>query len=280
MSRPYMCFPGFCRKAFTMSYDDGVEQDRRLIEIMQKNGVKGTFNLNGDAFESDHYTYPDGTIHRRMGRVDALEAFADSGMEVAIHGYTHPFLERLSRDMATYEVIKDRETLEAMFGRVVRGMAYPFGTYNDTVVDVLRGAGVAYSRTTAATGQFSIPSDWLRLPSTCHHNDGRIGALSEKFVTGVPSEREDPWLFYVWGHAYEFDANQNWEHIENLLAYIGNREDVWYATNIDIYEYIEAYRALVFGVAGKQVYNPTCVDVYMLFNGKQVKVPAGKSVNL
>ena len=41
-----MRFPGGRMKAFTMSYDDGVEQDRKLIGIMRKNGVKVTFNLS------------------------------------------------------------------------------------------------------------------------------------------------------------------------------------------------------------------------------------------
>ena len=42
----YTCFPGGKAKALTMSYDDGKVQDRRLIDICNKYGIKGTFNLN------------------------------------------------------------------------------------------------------------------------------------------------------------------------------------------------------------------------------------------
>ena len=36
-------------KALTFSYDDGVEQDRRLVELFNKNNLKCTFNLNSIA---------------------------------------------------------------------------------------------------------------------------------------------------------------------------------------------------------------------------------------
>ena len=50
MSRAFMRFPDFKPKALTVSYDDGVRQDKRLIEILQKYGLKRTFNLNSGLF--------------------------------------------------------------------------------------------------------------------------------------------------------------------------------------------------------------------------------------
>ena len=40
MSSIFMRFPEGKKKALTLSYDDGVEQDIRLISIMKKNGLK------------------------------------------------------------------------------------------------------------------------------------------------------------------------------------------------------------------------------------------------
>lgn len=37
-------------KAITFSFDDGVEQDIRLIEMFDRYGLKGTFNLNSGSF--------------------------------------------------------------------------------------------------------------------------------------------------------------------------------------------------------------------------------------
>ena len=215
----YMLFPDAKRKALTFSYDDGVEQDARLMEIFNKHGLKGTFNLNGQPLETAEYTWPEGTTPRRMGYKMALETYGGElgqNHEIAIHSYTHPFLDRIPRPIANYEVAKDREVLEKLFDRLIRGCAYPMGTFSDMTVDVLRDNGIAYARTTVSTGNFSFPTDWLRMPATCHHNDARLFDLAEKFVSGQPNGWDTPWLFYVWGHAYEFDANDNWDRIESF----------------------------------------------------------------
>ncbi len=270
-------YPGWRKKAFTMSYDDGVEQDIRLIEIMQRHGVKGTFNINGRDLLTEEYTYPAGTIHRRMGRRLAYETYASSGMEVALHAFTHPFLDRIPQEMAVYEIVKDREVLESVFGRVIRGMAYPMGTFSDMTVKVLDTCKVAYARTTVSTGSFALPTDWLRMPATCHHNDPRALDLAHKLV-----EENDPWgypwLYYLWGHAYEFEANDNWERIEELLSIVGGHDEIWYATNMEIYRYVKAYEALEVSVEGTYIYNPTATDVYLEQGGRRILVKAGETV--
>ncbi len=271
-----LLFPNWRKKAFTMSYDDGVEQDIRLIELMKQYGVKGTFNLNSNCLLEDEYPNPPGAIQRRMGRKMAYEAYADSGMEVALHSHTHPFLDRIPQEMAVYEVIKDRELLESIFDRPIRGMAYPMGPFNDMTVKVLDTCKVAYARTTVSTGSFGIPTDWLRMPATCHHNDPRVLELADQFVNKQPDYWNEPWLFYLWGHAYEFEALGNWDHIEKILSIVGNRPDeVWYATNMEIYRYVKAYEAVEFGVECKCAYNPTSTDVYFVSGGKKLVAKAG-----
>ena len=44
------------KKAITFSFDDGVEQDVRTIEILDKYGLKGTFNLNSGRIDQTHRT--------------------------------------------------------------------------------------------------------------------------------------------------------------------------------------------------------------------------------
>lgn len=276
----YMLFPEGKKKALTFSYDDGVEQDIRLMEILNRNGLKATFNLNGATLETPEYTYPVGVIHRPMGYRMALESYGGElgrNHEVAIHSYTHPFLDRIPRAMANYEVAKDREVLERLFGRIIRGCAYPMGTFNDMTVEVLRDNDIAYARTTVSTGSFAVPTDWLRMPATCHHNDARLFELSETFTKGTPGVWDTPWLFYVWGHAYEFDADNNWERMETFCQGVGGREDVWYATNMEIYTYVEAYRALHLSVEGRLVYNPSAIPVWFAYGGKSCCVSPGET---
>ena len=271
----FMRFPEGRDRALTLSYDDGVEQDIRLIDILDKHGIKATFNLNSGRYAEEGKVYPEGTIHRRLSESAVTKLYSNPNHEVAVHAITHPHLEYMSPATIAYEIIKDRENLEAQFGTIVRGMAYPYGTYNDTVVEVLKSCGIAYARTTAATKKFTIPTDWLRLPSTCHHNAPELMELAEKFVT--TKHVGEPMLFYLWGHSYEFEGKDNWNVIEEFAAYMGNRDNVWYATNIEIYEYIEDYNRLVFSVDGGTIYNPTCRTLYFSLNGKDtLSVGAGE----
>ena len=249
----FMRFPNGKSKALTLSYDDGVIQDKRLIEILKPYGLKATFNIN-----SGYIGDEDAVDSGRMSLKQIKELYTVSGHEVAIHGATHPFLEKLPLPIAISEVLDDRKRLEEIFGGVIRGMAYPFGTYSDELIGALKSTGIAYSRTVISTHDFRIPIDWFKLTATCHHNDTVLPELTDKFINAIPNKerfRREPLLFYLWGHSYEFDDRNNWEVIEKFAKKIGNREDIWYATNIEIYDYVQAYNNLKFGVDGNCVYN-------------------------
>lgn len=276
----YLRFPGGKRKAFTLSYDDGVEYDIRLMELFNKYKVKATFNLNGSHFLEEEREYPEDSIHRPLARRRGLEIYGGElakDHELALHSYTHPFLDRLPRDMQTYEIIKDRECLESLFGKIIKGCAYPMGTFSDTCVEVLRNCGVHYARTTIPTHSFKLPTDWLRLCPTCHHNDPELFTLAEKFISPIAPANQQSWLFYLWGHSFEFQKDNNWDRIEEFLKVISFRDDIWYATNMEIYEYISAYERLEFSAVGDIVYNPSSVKVYFTYAGVDVEIEPGET---
>ena len=277
-----MQFPGGRMRALTLSYDDGVQQDIRFIDILDKYGIKCTFNLNSYSFEEDERSYAEGQIHRRMARREALEVYSKAianGHEIATHGYSHPFLEKLPAEMVAYEIVEDRRVLEEMFGVIVKGHAYPFGTTSSAVVDILRKCGILYARTTGSTKNFDIPTGWLTLPATCHHNAPELMQLVDRFLNETP-RHPNPKLFYLWGHTYEFEANDNWEVIEKFAETVGNRDDVWYANNMQVYEYVEAYRSLEFSANGNIVHNPSAIPVWFTTGGINVKVEPGETVKI
>lgn len=278
MSAIAMRFPGGKSKALTLSYDDGVEQDATLISKMRERGVYGTFNINTGLFSPEGTAFEPGRIHRRMSEKAAVELYSGSGMEVAVHAATHPFLERIPPDAALWEVIADRKRIEELFGVPTHGMAYPFGTYGDAVVEGMRMAGIYYSRGTKSTMNFGLPSDWLRLCPTCHHNFDGLMALADNFVSGSVSDADAPWLFYLWGHAYEFERDSNWDVIDKFFDVVAGRDDVWYATNIDIYNYVKAYEALDFTLDLKVVHNPTACEIFFLYGGRERRIGAGETL--
>lgn len=263
----FLRFPGGKKKALTLSYDDGVPYDRRLIKILDENGIKGTFNLNSGVM---------GVTTGRLDEEEVKELYTNSGHEVAVHSLTHPFLEQLPSASAVQDVLQDRQNLEKMFDKIIRGMAYPYGTFSDSLIEALKSIDIAYARTVITTHDFRIPSDWMKLTNTCHHNDPKLGELTEKFVKEQP--KWGPWLFYLWGHSYEFAHDNNWDVIENFAKTIGGRDDIWYATNIEIYNYIEAYRSLQFSVDCKHIYNPTATTVWFEKDEIVIEIQPGQII--
>ena len=260
-ARLNMRFPGERVKAVTVSYDDQTDQDIRLIGILDKNGMKGTFNISTGLYSPEGKQFKAGDFCRRMTRERAIELYKNSPHEVAVHGYSHPYLTQMPSSAVTREIFADRFGLESDFETDVRGMAYPFGdaSYSEDVANVLRATGIVYSRMTSSTRRFRLPADWLRWYPTCKHTDGQLMELAEKFVSD--SVNKEPMLFYLWGHSFEFEADDNWNVIEEFCEFMGNREDIWYATNIEIYDYAKAYERLVWTADMRRVYNPSAIPV-------------------
>ena len=184
----YIRFKDGKPRAFTLSYDDGVVQDIRLMDIFNKNGLKATFNVNSDLFLPEDMKR--GEYGGRMKLSEAKKLYIDSGHEIAVHSLKHTFLGQMKCHEVINEIIEDRRNLEREFKTIVRGMAYPFGSYNDEVINVLKSTGMCYSRTTRATGSFFLPENWLTLHPTCHHNDKKLMEYANKKTIRMTRQRQ------------------------------------------------------------------------------------------
>jgi len=247
-------------RCVTFSYDDNVIEDRRLIEIFNKYGCKGSFHCNSGYI---------GVGDRKITKEEAADLYA--GHEISCHTVTHPSIAYCSREEMVYQVLEDRRNLEAIAGYPVRGMSYPNGSFSDEVVSVLETCGIVYSRTTVATNNFKLPENFLLWHPTCHHNGDILGKLE-----GFAKARIMP-LFYIWGHAYEFPRNDNWDMIEEFCKEVTTMTDVWFATNIEIYDYLKARERLVFSADGNMVYNPSAIPVWVTDKGQAVEVKPGET---
>ena len=262
MRRVRFCFPEGKLRVLTMSYDDGKAADYRLVEIFNKYGVKGSFHLNSGNLGKDGWVKSE----------DLKELYA--GHEVSCHTVTHPFLERSNAGQIISEVWEDRRNLERLCGYPVIGMSYPFGTVDEDVVNRIKALGIVYSRTTVSTERFQIPDDFLRWHPTCHHKNPELMKLADTFLASTYNLG----CFYVWGHSYEFNNDNNWELIENFCKKVSCDAKTWYATNIDIVKYISAMRSLVFNVDMNMVSNPSALPVWFSCDEKVLVVEPGQTV--
>ncbi|MBQ9806930.1 MAG: polysaccharide deacetylase family protein [Clostridia bacterium] len=222
------------KKFLTFSYDDGVTQDIRLIELFNKYGMKATFNLNSARLSEQRDMEREGVIitHNKIAHADVKHVYA--GHEVAAHSLTHPNLSALERDNTLVrEVEQDRLILSELCGYEVVGMAYPGGSHDiDTrVIELVRErTGIRYARNTTSSFGFDEQSDLIDFcPSVYHHGEmDKMFELGEQFLQMKPEKKQ---IFYVWGHAYEFDIHNSWGRMEEFLRMMSGREDICYCTN-------------------------------------------------
>ena len=282
-----MRFPGGKPKALTLSYDDGVRADLKLCEVLEKYGLKCTFNLNSAHFLGEEVR------PTKINPDEIREHILAKGHEIAVHGKQHIAPGIAAPVIVIRDVLECRSEMEKEFGMIIRGMAYPdsgitkMHSGNDyaTVRSYLSNLGIAYSRTLGGDNNgFMMPTDFYAWMPTAHHKNPNLMKWADEFLEADGYHkviaRRYPRLFYLWGHSYEFDDNDNWSVIEEFAKKMGGRDDIWYATNIEIFEYTEAYERLVCSADGTMIYNPTGIEVFMHVDGKEYSVKPGQTLKI
>lgn len=259
-SKPYYpTFPDGKQKVFTMSYDDGGEDDIPLIELIRKYGVKATFGVNSAMWsEKAEPSRPD-----RMS-LEQVRSLYGTDMEVAMQCVWHPFWAQQKSGCLTEDNLVARRVMEKRMGCPIRGSAVPCESCSSDVEQAMRLVGIEYCRIGGRVTHNlrAIPENFLRLEPTCEYSDPHLMELAEKFVTGK-GLRNFQWMFCVWGQSYGHMRGNDYQVVEDLVKYVSRRDDVWYATNIEIVDYVNASRRLRYNLDRTFVENPTNQDIWL-----------------
>ncbi|MEE1279132.1 MAG: polysaccharide deacetylase family protein, partial [Acutalibacteraceae bacterium] len=225
------------KKAVTFSFDDGVTQDIRMVELLNKYGLLATFNVNSDLLSQR------GILDRNGKRISHYKLhpedvkFVYDGHEVAAHTLTHPLLPAIKDENEIIrQVEKDREKLSELAGYEVIGMAYPCGGENndDRVAEIIKNnTGIKYARTIKSVYDFELQTNLFRFnPSVYYLHFDKMMELGQKFVD---LKTDKPQIFYIWGHSYEMDFEEDyWVKFEEFLKLISGKEDIFYGTNKEV----------------------------------------------
>ena len=283
MKYVFLRFPEGKAKAVTLSYDDGCKDDVRLLETIDQYGLKCTFNLVGSTVERG----------KPLSTDFIRENILAKGHEIATHGYNHRAQNKIRSIEGIREIIDCRLALEREFGMIIRGMAFPDNTVNrflepdayKRISSYLGDLEIAYVRSAAGDNdKFELPEDWHNWIPTAHHDNPRIMEYIDKFVELDVSKlycaSRTPKLFYMWGHSFEFENKQNWSHLDEICQKLGGKDDVWYATNIEIYDYVQAYKSLRYSADGSIIYNPTLIDIWFDVDGKLYSIHPGETLTI
>jgi hypothetical protein len=259
-------FPGGKKRVVTFSYDDGPANDVPLVALFNKYGVKATFHLNG-------INYVGATEEKK----EELRRLYE-GHEVACHTLRHGWPARCPQQSVVLETLEDRRILEDIFGYPIIGMSYPSGSYDAESIAAMEACGIVYSRTVVSTRNFAMPKKFMEWHPTCHHTGAYD--LCDKFMADLDSMWTHP-VFYIWGHSYAYRTEEDWAKMETLLQKLSGNDKIWYATNIEIYNYIKAVNMLQISADETVFYNPSAQDVWVEKDKKDIiHIPAGQRISI
>ena len=206
----------------TTSWDDGHVQDERLAKTLARHNVHGTFYIAPYNREIPE--------HERLSDARVLEL--SKQFEIGAHTMTHPHLTKVPLDAARDEILGSKKHLERVTGKEVKSFCYPAGYYNDDIREIVKDAGFTAART-VQQGSRRI-QDPLLMPTTVHayNHWWHFGMpWDELAILSFDATLREGGVFHLWGHSWEINLFAHWEKLERVLAHIGNREGVTYATN-------------------------------------------------
>jgi peptidoglycan/xylan/chitin deacetylase (PgdA/CDA1 family) len=122
-----------------ISFDDvWHSQYVTAVPLLRKYGFTATFFVWVRAVGRPH--------HMSWDEILELDA---AGMEIGCHTMTHLILPKLRNDeKLKYEIAAARDLIAAHLGHPVTSLAYPFGQYDERVVQAVRDAGFTSARST------------------------------------------------------------------------------------------------------------------------------------
>jgi len=199
-------------KFFLLSFDDGTIYDRRFVELLNKYGIKGTFNLNSGL--EDFVWYYEDTFPVRRQVLSEIGDFY-RGHEIASHSLHHHWLNTLTPPQISREIGEDCEALKRIFGLKEIGFGVPFTACGEREIKIIRKF-VRYIRLSEFAETFALPEDSYHIPIHALYNDADIRENLRNFAE---NDLEDS-LFVMAGHSYELEVLDHWEYMEELLQYI------------------------------------------------------------
>lgn len=247
---------------FTSSFDDGSIYDLKMLELLNRYGLKATFYVSQN-YLKEHLN-------------DAEIKKISETQEIGAHSLTHPDLTKINLKQVQNEINSSKQWLEGLIKQQIKVFCYPKGKYNQQIMDMVKEAGFIAARTTQL-GFYSLKDYEKRycLPTTClifppHHLLERRGLQGialwhRKFnefretwqkVSKLILKNELDWqdrgnwlkiaklylnkalltkgIFHLWGHTADIEKYNLWLVVEEFFQDISRIPKVSCLTNSEI----------------------------------------------
>lgn len=259
-------------KAFNITYDDGVLQDVKFVELLNKYNLKGTFNLNSGLMENEfEWIHESGCVVKRLNKEKVLSLY--TGHEIASHTLTHTYLEGKSEPEILYEMKEDKRNLESLFQREIKGFAVPFEYYSELIENCAKNSGFEYARISEESLSFKPQTDYHRWKATVFHLDDSLEKLTQDFI----STDEELALFQIVGHSYDLDTENLWDKIENIFRKVSSQKNILPMTTIEIIDYLKAMGDVE--ITDSHIVNNSVQSLWFSVNGTICEVSPKSRIN-
>ena len=266
-------YPGGKDRAFNITYDDGVVQDLRFVELLNRYKLKGTFNLNSELMRTGFaWIHPSGVEIKRLDPDTARWLFR--GHEIASHTRTHPYMQELHGEALRRELLEDKLALEAMFGVEVDGFAVPFDYYSPEIAECARACGFEYARMSEFSHSYKPCRDWYFWKTGFYHIEPGL----TEFVEGFLETEEELAVCQIVGHAYDLDTEGLWTTMETLLSRVSADSRVWPCTNLELVRYLKAMELAQ--IRSERVPNRSKMPLWFQIGGDRVMLDPGETLLL
>lgn len=266
-------YPQGKKKAFNVTYDDGVLQDVPFVELLNQYQIKGTFNLNSGLMENAFaWTHGSGLVVQRLSAEVAAGLYI--GHEIASHTMNHPYMAGLSREEILREMGEDKAKLQKLFGCEIKGFAVPFDYYSDLIADCAKACGFVYARISEESGAFTPQKDFYYWRATVFHCCDGLEDILVQFL----QTQEQLAVFQIVGHSYDLDVENRWEAMEGIFRAIRGETDILPMTNLEIVEYLQAMEAAE--ITESHIYNHSDRSLWFSVEGNTREVRPGEKLPL
>ena len=284
----YNLYPNQANKADSFSFDDGKITDREVVSALNHYHLKGSFHLVPSWLGNSGFL--------TSNEVAALF----NGHEVSNHGNTHSKIDNQTPAQYAADISNCRAALGSLTGYGVTGYAYPFGgienpstsaTTWEQVYDTLGNNNITYARAGGnAVNYYTLPADFYQWKyqvrigpfgssSTTADAFGRVSA----FVSQPVKDTMQLLLTFAHGHEIEEYAqtgksSTGWDLFDEYCEAIAGKEDIWYATMVEIAEYAKASNSLKVGSG--TIKNPTGKSVWITLNSVPKEIKPGRVISI
>lgn len=264
-------YPGGKTKAFNISYDDGIAQDVRFVRLLNRYGLKGTFNLNSGLMDPPFtWTHECGMEVTRLPKDTVVALY--QGHEVASHTLMHPYMHDLNEQEIMYQLAADKENLQRLFGHEIAGFAVPFTYYSELVAQCAQNCGFEYARISEESYDYRPSSDYYHWKGSIFHWSEGLDAFVEGFLT-TDTELA---LCQIVGHSYDLDVFDMWERMEAICQKVSADPTIWPATHLEIVRYLKAMAQI--HVAHDCIYNPSDRELWFAIDDQVICLAPGASI--